>query len=257
MGTEEKQSASYAHVSWGPVTAVLGTLGVFFGAQFIVGFGLYIVLFMAGWDENRIQQWLTEQNQAQFIISAAIAIATLGLLYLFLRRRNAHPDELGLGTPRPKDILYVLNGAVIYIALYIGIVNLLAGLLPGLDTEQTQELGFTAGAAENELLLIFIALVVLPPIVEEIVVRGFLFSGLRKGLSFWPAAIVSSLLFGFAHLRGGEGGSTIWIAFIDTALLGMVLAYLREKTGRLWAPIGLHALKNGVAFLVLFVFNLG
>lgn len=257
MSTEENKPADYSHISWGPVSAVLGTIGIFFGAQLIVGLGLYIVLFAAGWDEARIRQWLTGENQAQFVVSLAVAVATLGLLYVFLRRRNAHPDELGLGLPKLKDILYVLQGAAMYIALYIGVVNLLAGVLPGLDTEQTQELGFTAGAAESELVLIFIALVVLPPIVEEIVVRGFLFSGLRKGFTFWPAAIASSLIFGLAHLRGGEGGSTIWIAFVDTALLGMVLAYLREKTGRLWAPIGLHALKNGVAFLALFVFNLG
>jgi membrane protease YdiL (CAAX protease family) len=35
----------------------------------------------------------------------------------------------------------------------------------------------------------------------------------------------------------------------------MVLAYLREKTGSLWPPIGLHALKNFVAFMALFVFK--
>lgn len=257
MKTEEKQAARYSHLSWGPAAAVIGTLGIFFGAQVIVGVSLYVVLFFMGWDEARIEQWLSDGNLAQFVVSVAVAVATLGLLYFFLRSRKAHPDEIGLGLPKPKDLLYVLNGAVIYIALYIGVVNLLAGLLPGLDTEQTQELGFTAGSSEQTLLLIFIALVVLPPIVEEIVVRGFLFAGLRKGFSFWPAAVLSSLLFGLAHLQGGEGGSTIWIAFIDTALLGMVLAYLREKTGRIWAPMGLHALKNGVAFLALFVFNLG
>lgn len=252
----EKKPTRYSHLSWGPIAAILGSLGVFFGAQIIVGIGIYVVLSVLGWDEGRIQQWLSGGNQAQFIISVAVATATLGLLYVFLQSRKAHPDELGLAAPKPKDLLYVLYGAVLYIMLYLGVVSVLSGLLPGLDTEQTQELGFTVGSSDT-LLIIFIALVVLPPIVEEVVVRGFLFAGLRKGFSFWPAAIVSSLLFGLAHLQGGEGGSTIWIAFIDTAILGMILAYLREKTGRIWASIGLHALKNGVAFLALFVFNLG
>jgi membrane protease YdiL (CAAX protease family) len=59
-----------------------------------------------------------------------------------------------------------------------------------------------------------------------------------------------------AHLAGGEGGSTIWIAAIDTFILGMVLAYLRERSGSLWPSIGLHASKNMIAFLFLFVFKI-
>ena len=35
----------------------------------------------------------------------------------------------------------------------------------------------------------------------------------------------------------------------------LVLIYLREKTGSLWASITLHACKNGVAFAALFVFH--
>lgn len=257
MSDKTETTSPFARIGWGPLTAVLATLAIFFGAQYVVGTGLYLALYAAGWNAERIDAWLSSGNVARFIISLIVSVVTLALLYMFLRSRKAHPDDIGLAPPKLKDLLYVLNGAAIYIALYIGIVNVLAGVFPALNTEQTQELGFTDSTSEYGLLLIFITLVVLPPIVEEIMVRGFLFSGLRKGFSFWPAAVFSSLLFGFAHLRGGEGGSTIWIAFIDTAILGVVLAYLRERTGRLWAPMGLHALKNGVAFLALFVFNLG
>lgn len=252
-----EEKSPYSQIGWGPLTAVIVTMAVFFGAQFLVGIGLYLVLYASGWSTERIDSWLSGENEARFLISLIVSVTTLGLLYMFLRSRKAHPDDIGLSRPKLKDILYVLNGAAIYIALYIGLVNVLAVIFPALNTEQTQDLGFTSSASEHGLLLIFITLVVLPPIMEEIMVRGFLFSGLRKGFSFWPAAVFSSLLFGFAHLRGGEGGSTIWIAFIDTAILGIVLSYLRERTGRLWAPMGLHALKNGVAFLALFVFHLG
>ncbi|MGH7237402.1 MAG: CPBP family glutamic-type intramembrane protease [Candidatus Saccharimonadales bacterium] len=45
------------------------------------------------------------------------------------------------------------------------------------------------------------------------------------------------------------------MAGVDTFILSTVLCYLREKTGRLYAGIGVHALKNFVAFAALFLFH--
>jgi membrane protease YdiL (CAAX protease family) len=65
------------------------------------------------------------------------------------------------------------------------------------------------------------------------------------------------LLFAAAHLQWGSGAPLLWVAAIDTFVLSMVLSTLREKTGSLWSAIGLHAIKNGVAFTLLFVLRLG
>jgi len=93
---------------------------------------------------------------------------------------------------------------------------------------------------------------VLPPLAEETLFRGFLYTGLRKRWSFvWTTAMVS-LLFASLHLFEGSGG-LLWIAGIDTFLLSLVLCYLREKTGNLWAGIIIHILKNGLAFIFLYV----
>jgi membrane protease YdiL (CAAX protease family) len=94
---------------------------------------------------------------------------------------------------------------------------------------------------------------VLPPIVEETVFRGFIFTGLRGKLKFVWAAVLTSLLFATAHLEFGSGKPLLWVAGLDTFTLSLALCYLREKTGSLWPGILLHALKNGVAFLSLFV----
>ena len=66
------------------------------------------------------------------------------------------------------------------------------------------------------------------------------------------AAIVTSLIFASAHLPEGVGG-LLWVGFIDTFILSMVLVYLREKTNGLYSGMMLHALKNGVAFYVLYL----
>jgi membrane protease YdiL (CAAX protease family) len=78
---------------------------------------------------------------------------------------------------------------------------------------------------------------------------------LKKGLNvFWACAITSSL-FAIAHLQVGSGEPLLWSAAVDTFVLSLILIYLREKTGSLWTSVGLHSLKNFIAFLGLFVFH--
>jgi membrane protease YdiL (CAAX protease family) len=43
------------------------------------------------------------------------------------------------------------------------------------------------------------------------------------------------------------------VAALDTFTLSLVLCYLRQKTDSLWPGIMLHALKNGLAFMSLFL----
>ncbi|MGH9351096.1 MAG: lysostaphin resistance A-like protein, partial [Terriglobia bacterium] len=90
------------------------------------------------------------------------------------------------------------------------------------------------------------------PLGEETLVRGYLYSGLRKYWRFWPALLFTSLLFGAAHLEFGAGGPLVWAAAIDTFLLSVVLCYLRERTGALYAGILVHMLNNLIAFGVHF-----
>ncbi|HVX57224.1 MAG TPA: CPBP family intramembrane glutamic endopeptidase, partial [Candidatus Saccharimonadales bacterium] len=105
------------------------------------------------------------------------------------------------------------------------------------------------------MTLTFISLVVLPPLAEEIMVRGFLYSSLKKALPTIWAVLITSGLFAAAHLPEGGASGPLYIGAIDTFVLSLVLIYLREQTGNLWASITLHACKNGFAFVTLFVLH--
>ena len=88
------------------------------------------------------------------------------------------------------------------------------------------------------LLLLFLSVVVMAPIVEEIAFRGVLYNMLSDRMSLIAAAIVSSLIFGVMH------GTT----FLQTAVIGFVLAFIYQVTGDLKMAILGHAANNGVAF---------
>ena len=95
-------------------------------------------------------------------------------------------------------------------------------------------------------LLIVISSVVLAPLVEEIAFRGLLQSMLRNYFrSPWVAVVLASALFAGMH------ASLNWFAALF--VLGVVLGYNYERTGRLYAPILIHAIFNGVTILNQFV----
>ncbi|HSX44444.1 MAG TPA: CPBP family intramembrane glutamic endopeptidase [Candidatus Saccharimonadales bacterium] len=216
----------------------------------------YFYPLVRGWSATQATDWIQNNSYGQFMTILFVESISVWLLYIFLKRRQANFDTIGLKRrPKWSDLAYVLMGFAGYLLLYIVILGIVKNLQPHLNVDQQQDLGFN-NPTHIQLPLVFVSLVLLPPIAEELLMRGFLYSGLKKGLPVIWAVLITSGLFGIAHLEPGSGEPLLWVAAIDTFVLSLVLIYLREKTGSLWASIGLHMLKNLIAFLSLFVFHL-
>jgi membrane protease YdiL (CAAX protease family) len=252
----QSKATEKSQVRWTPFESAGVTLFVYFFSQLFAGISLYIILGVFGWDEARITDWFSNVVVGQFVVTVCIDAVTLGLLILFLKRRSATLKTIGLkGRLALRDIGYAVGGYLIYIVIYIAIASVVGKLIPAINLDQKQQLGFD-NVSSLQLPLVFLSLVVMPPIIEELVMRGFLYTGLRNKLPKWTAALLTSGLFAVAHLQAGSGAPLLWVAAIDTFILSMVLIELKERSGSLRAPILLHALKNLIAFLSLFVFHL-
>ncbi len=70
------------------------------------------------------------------------------------------------------------------------------------------------------------------------------------------AAFVQALFFGAAHLEIIGDNPLNWIAAIDTFVLSIFLIGILHRTKSLWSAILLHAIKNTVAFVFLFISSL-
>ena len=104
------------------------------------------------------------------------------------------------------------------------------------------------GAGAEWKVLVVLSAVILTPVVEEILFRGLLQSLLRNYFrGAWPAVLLASVFFAAMH------GSTHW--FPALFVLGVVLGYNYERTGRLLAPILIHALFNGVTIVNALVYG--
>jgi membrane protease YdiL (CAAX protease family) len=98
-------------------------------------------------------------------------------------------------------------------------------------------------------VLMVAVIVVAAPLGEEMLFRGLLHASLRRWLSFWPAAVLGGLLFGALHAEGDTWHSLLFAP--PMALLGVMLAWLRERPAGLWGAVGLHAAHNAVTLVVL------
>jgi membrane protease YdiL (CAAX protease family) len=239
---------------WGPTASIVLTIAIYFVAQIIGGLGVALYPALKGWNEATTSAWLTSSVLAQFLVILFIEVLVVLAVHGLLKLRKLNLKAIGLKRPNWTDALYALAGFGIYFLLYIGSFLAIKLVFPQIDTEQQQQIGFESAREGMDLIWVFISLVILPPIAEEILCRGFLYTGLRSKLSVWPAAIITSILFAVAHLQFGSGAPLLWVAAIDTFVLSMVLVYLREVRGSLSAPIMLHMLKNSVAFMLLFIF---
>lgn len=195
---------------------------------------------------------LIDSVSGQFFYILIAELLAAWLAIKLVKARKLSLGVIGLGRrPYTKDLLMAAGGFLIFFGLAFLAAVIINLLDPSFD-DQKQNLGFKNINSESKKLMAFVSLVLLPPIGEEILTRGYLFAGLRKAWRFWPAALVTSFIFGIAHLELGNAGPLVWAAAVNTFLLSVVLCFLRERTGALYASILVHMANNLIAFGVHF-----
>jgi membrane protease YdiL (CAAX protease family) len=162
-----------------------------------------------------------------YLISVAILIP----LYVFVIARLGNPKRNDLRDPKLLRhlLLGLVGGTVIFsiavaIAGALGIYRIIGigslnGLLPALIVP-------AIGAA----------------VTEEMLFRGILFRWLEQFGGSWIALLLTSALFGAAHLNNPNAS---WIAAGGIAIeAGVMLGAAYMLTRSLWFPMGLHAAWN-------------
>jgi membrane protease YdiL (CAAX protease family) len=156
---------------------------------------------------------------------------------------------LGFDLPRWSDAGTVLRWTVLLFVLQ-AVVSVLVGLVvPALRGVAADNTSFLVGIPVVELVLVAVAAVVVAPVVEELLFRGLLLQGLMLRIGFWPAAVLSSVLFGVLHMASLDaGGAALAVA---TGVMGLGLCVLARRTGRLGPGIGVHAVRNALALVLV------
>jgi membrane protease YdiL (CAAX protease family) len=160
----------------------------------------------------------------------SIAVVLLATYVLSLIERRSF---LSFGLRGRASISRFLAGLVCGFAAISALVGLLWKL--GLLTLGSAHL--SAGQAFEYALLWGFGFFCVA-VFEESLLRGYLLYTLRRGIGFWPAAILLSALFGFSH-HSNPGESPVGL--FSAAAVGLLFCLAIWYTGSLWWAIGFHA----------------
>jgi membrane protease YdiL (CAAX protease family) len=186
-----------------------------------------------------------------FIISAlAEGLFLIAPLYSATRVFRTFPSRLRLALQALGFRGFRVGNAIGWVVcLFFGVllVNQFYGLVItnfhlNIQTNDQAILRFSKTAPITTYATLLVAVIV-APFCEEVFFRGFLFAGLLRGMPVAVAIVVSSLVFGIAHVDPGS--------FPVLFIIGLALAFLRWRTRSLWPGILLHMLNNGLSALVI------
>ncbi|MCB1226533.1 MAG: CPBP family intramembrane metalloprotease [Verrucomicrobiales bacterium] len=174
-----------------------------------------------------------------------------GFLLAYLRQiRGLDPvvifglRRLPLGRVLLYAVAFLLPTLLIVSVTAAWFMGALQEVWPDLQPQDTVQI-FSEDSSPLVRGMMVLLAVVVAPLVEETLFRGFIYGVIKRFTDGWFAAGVSSLLFALAHFHLGSALPLFVLA------LGFTLAY--ERTGSLLVPMAMHALFNTTT-LVLLIF---
>jgi membrane protease YdiL (CAAX protease family) len=172
-------------------------------------------------------------------------IGTILLSFFF---RGMRPSEL-FGFDRLGFLKVFLWGAGLLLAAFplilasSAVISSLMHTDPQKDSQPIMQL-FEHVADPNKRIPIILLAVVIAPLAEEFVFRGFLYGVLKRYAGAVPALIFSGISFALIHLHAPS--------LLPLFLLACVLTLAYELSGSLLVPMGMHALFNSVTLVGVF-----
>lgn len=217
------------------------------GVSWIVG--IYLWLSLAQIAALKAMEGVHAIGVADLWVSIVFQVVMAGMVILVMSPRVHVPVWLGLGWRRWRELWILAPLSVAFMWLLFGILQAVGytSWLESLDFETMQESVRALQKKEDLgfLILMRFSAIVVAPVCEEVVFRGYLYGVAKRYCGPVAAALSSALIFSAAHASVA--------ALLPLALFGLLLAWLYERTGSLWAPIAAHACFNAATVMVLMI----
>ncbi len=234
---------------WGPWATVGWTilcLAVMFGAQIAVQIIFAIVRLAArpGLGSDNLRALGEELSTDGNMIAAATLASTLaavGLVTLLVwLRRCPIREYLALTVPGARSLLMAIAGLAV-VLVGTDLTSYLVGrpLVPEIMVDLYRH---------SWLPFLVFAIVVLAPLGEETLFRGFLYKGIASSRGGpITAIIVSTMIFALIHLQYD------WYGVLSVAVMGLYLGIVRFTSSSLLLTMLLHGIANMVATAEVFI----
>ncbi len=184
----------------------------------------------------------TGKSVVVLLSQALVDAGTVLYLFLMLRARTSAPfwpsigwrEMRGTGKIRESALHFLAGGALLAM-----LVTFVGGFLNSKGTLPIEELL----KARVSVLLFGVMGVLIAPLVEETIFRGFLYPVIARRLGIAAGVAITGTLFGLMH-AAQLGGAWGQIALL--ILVGVVLTWVRSRTGTVAASFFVHLGYNGL-----------
>jgi membrane protease YdiL (CAAX protease family) len=229
----------------------LGVVAIFY---LVVGAALAKLALMAAASishtpEDALKDLPPTYVAAVAISQALLSVTVLVFLWLLVRSRGTEPFWPTLGwrkfsstTPHAAlAVRFVLGGAALALAIQA------ASALVGEKSSVPLEDFFR----DRPSVLMMTALgVLVAPLIEETLFRGFLYPVIARSFGMPIGILVTGTLFGLAHSLQLAGA---WKQVALVTVVGIVLTYIRARTGTVLASFLVHLGYNSFLFGAFYV----
>ncbi len=228
---------------------VIKALALYF---FLVSLGIPALFYGANYVAGKDFMQNVGENNVIIILSVFVnSLTSLYIIYMVCVEYKQPLISIGLTLVNwRKNVAEGIKKYVIALPFFA-----LAGFLTDYVSKQfgampqQQEIAKRVLHEQSVEALVFMVVfgVVIAPVIEELLFRGFLQTALNRYLGKWGAILLSSCFFAIVHMN-------IYV-FLQIFLLGILLAYVFQKTGSLISTMTIHAIHNGSTFALLLMFR--
>ena len=194
--------------------------------------------------------WAGLSDGLAFSISSlviAIILIPLVLLYIYVDGSLDRIKEmLKFGSVKRTLIL------ILAIPIVVTIINFVLTVIYGIawigifgEPSTNTDLGTDWESSSIDIAFLFLSVVIVTPIAEELFFRGYLLDAINRKHGDWTAIIWSSILFGLVHIDP----FVIGLAFMG----GIIYGWIRMRTGSLLPSIACHMMWNLMALSLTYL----
>lgn len=204
--------------------------------------GVMVLINLAGDPGLDVKTYAYSLGSDGFFISVSsftTACVGMALIYTFIEARGGPLKQyLNLNSVSAKVVFHWVLALIVYF-LALEVLSLVV-------ERPVPESMVSAYRSTDNLPLLWAAMIVAAPLVEEFFFRGFLFEGLRDSrLGSFGAVIITSMAWAAVHLQYN------WYEVAQLFILGLLLGAAKIKTQSLYIPLAMHSLNNLTAMVML------
>jgi len=204
-----------------------------------------------------IGPWLSSETSNAILMAVGYAVAGVCTIALIVYRIGYGRRAWRLLGLQRRQLVACVGQGILGFGVVMALLAIAVSLMGQMGVEQFVPLSLKAPLevfveARNPatFAIYFVLVGIVAPFIEEIIFRGFVYPGLRRIMTVPAAALASGLVFAAMHVSAPVGG------LITIALIGVVLAYLYERSRSLIAPMITHAMYNSLVLLLLAAYAL-